>query len=95
MALISDISPKATFARHAVISRELRTRLVEEARRKEFARNEDKKEKQREEDRSDEPAFDEFASAVVLATDSDIADFTIKLDVYDAATVEALMEKRA
>ena len=40
----------------------------------------------------DQDAFMDFAFSFVIATDEQIAAFTVKLDTYDAATIEALME---
>ena len=53
----------------------------------------EEREKARERDRiEDQDAFMDFAFSFVIATDEQIAAFTVKLDTYDTATIEALME---
>lgn len=49
------------------------------------------KKREREEHEADEAALADFALAV-FASETDIANFTVKLDRYDTATVEALQE---
>lgn len=50
-----------------------------------------KRNKEKERDHAEHDALLDFVAAV-LATDGEISDFRIKLDTYDTATVEALME---
>ena len=82
------VSPRETyaelFARKAEITRELQIRINEELRARELADREKTREKQ-------EAATWHYIAAV-LATEAQIEAFTTKLDRYDAATVEALME---
>jgi len=82
------VSPRETyaelFARKAEITRELQMLLAEELRTRELAEREKNREKQ-------QAATWEYVAAV-LATEAQIKAFSTKLDQYDAATVEALME---
>ena len=82
------VSPRETFAetfaRKAEITRELQMRIAEELRARELADREKNREKQ-------EAATWEYVAAV-LASEAQIEAFTEKLDRYDTATVEALME---
>ena len=52
------------------------------------------KKHEQEEREADEAALADYAFAV-LASETDIANFTVKLDAYDAATIEALHENEA
>lgn len=79
--IITDQSRRAEFARSAEHRRK-EARFFEEERR----RFEDK-----EADRVDN-ALLEFVVGMVLASDGDIAAFTLELDAYDEATVKALIE---
>ncbi|MCO5056969.1 MAG: hypothetical protein M9905_03600 [Rhizobiaceae bacterium] len=75
------------FARHARWRREEDRRAVH--------RNNEREEKERvrERDRTEgQDAFMDFAFGFVIATDEQIAAFTVKLDAYDTATIDALME---
>ncbi|MFT3809975.1 MAG: hypothetical protein QM698_08655 [Micropepsaceae bacterium] len=82
------VSPRETyaelFARKAEITRELQMRITEELRARELAEREKNRERQ-------EAATWEYIVAAI-ATEAQIEAFTAKLDRYDAATVEALME---
>ena len=75
------------FARHA------RWRREEDRHALNRNNEREEREKARERDRiEDQDAFMDFAFSFVIATDEQIAAFTVKLDTYDAATIEALME---
>lgn len=73
------------FARKAAISRELEDRLRDEKARIE------RREKDQAEDRREDREMAELLTAV-LASDERIEAFTAKLDRYDVATVDALMQ---
>lgn len=91
MRIVADISPRLAFARYAAISRELREKLRDEADRTRFL-DQQKERREDEEKRLEEQDFETFMQTVVLATEPQIAAFTVKLDRYDAATVDALMQ---
>lgn len=74
------------FTRKSQISREQKARLEFEFYNRE--RKEDAADKA--EQRKEDEAFEYIQ--IVLATQEDIADFGVKLDTYDTATVEALMQ---
>lgn len=86
MRIEPAISARLEFARRATISREFAQRLERETRRREKD-----KEKDREQGQADMELI-ELASMVIMATDSEMMRFEWKLDSYDAATVQALME---
>lgn len=86
MRIEPAISARLEFARRAAVSREFTQRLEQEMRRQEKS-----KDKDRDEDRADMDLL-ELASMAIMASDSDMAQFELKLDSYDAATVQALME---
>lgn len=76
----------------------LRSYRLEFAKRAEWRRDEERrvldglkarKEKREQEHEAEQAALADFA-LIVLATDTEIASFTVKLDAYDAATIEAL-----
>ena len=73
------------FERRAAVSEEQRTRLAFELQQRKI------RETKKEQEERDERDF-AFIQMMVLATESQIAEFTVKLDRYDAATVEALMQ---
>ncbi|HEV7248831.1 MAG TPA: hypothetical protein VGN93_17785 [Shinella sp.] len=84
MQTIALRSFREEFMKHAAWRREDEQRVLE--------RDRQEREKKREEALDDQhEAFFDFAVSV-LATDTDIVAFTAKLDLYDAATVDALME---
>lgn len=83
MDLLDRPSIRHEFRRRTALSRELQDRLAEDIRRRE---REEREERQQEAETSD------FLQAAVLATETQIAEFTLTLDRYDAATVEALLE---
>lgn len=91
MRIVADISPKEAFARYAAISRELREKLRDEADRTKFLDHQ-KERRENDERQLEEQQFESFVQMVVLATEPQIAAFAVKLDRYDAATVEALMQ---
>lgn len=91
MTIVADISPRLAFARYAAISRELREKLRDEADRAKFL-DQQKERHDDEKKQLEEREFESFIQAVVLATEPRLAAFTVKLDRYDAATVEALMQ---
>lgn len=87
MESLSLRSYRHEFARHAHWRADEKRRVLDQ-----ISRKEDKKQ-ERERERSEEhDALMDFAFGVIIATDSRIAAFTVKLDTYDAATIEALME---
>ena len=86
MRIEPAISARLEFAKRAAVSREFTQRLEQETRRQEKSRDKD-----RAEDRAEMDLL-ELAQMVVMATDSEMAQFEWKLDSYDAATIEALME---
>lgn len=71
------------FAKRAEWHREQERRVLDQIR--------ERQEKREREHEAEETAATDFALAM-LASDTDIADFTVKLDAYDAATIEALHE---
>ncbi|MEQ1953652.1 hypothetical protein [Mesorhizobium sp. CN2-181] len=71
------------FARKAAVTRELEERLRDDKQLK------DRREKDKSEDQREDGEL--AAIAEVLASNTEIADFGVKLDTYDAATVDALM----
>lgn len=75
------------FTRHAQWRADEKRRVLDQ-----INRQEDKKQERERERSDDHDAFMDFAFGFILATDSQIAAFTVKLDTYDAATIEALME---
>lgn len=86
MQMVPFQSVRHEFTRRARLQRAEEQRFVEQVRRK------DEKDKAREQERAD--SFDDLMDMTlgfVIATDAQIAAFTVKLDVYDAATIEALM----
>ena len=79
-------SYRLEFAKRAADRREDERRIIDQIKDRE------ERDKKREHDvEADQDALIDIVAAV-LATDAQIADFTVKLDTYDAATVEALME---
>ena len=86
--MIPPLTTRIAFTRHAAIGRDLERRLADEAHLK---KREQGKRRDEQEDRADTDLM-EFAQAVVLASDTQVAEFSIKLDRTDAATVEALMQ---
>ena len=84
MSIVTRISSRTDFSRHARIRREQAVRLEEERRRKERDRKND--------DARDD--LEGFAEVAIQATDAEIAAFTDQLDAYDAAVVEALHRNR-
>lgn len=80
-------SYRLEFAIRAEWRREEQRRVLDQIRRKE----EKNKEREREQDESHDALMD-FAFTYLIATDTQIAAFTVKLETYDAATIEALME---
>lgn len=91
MRIETDISPKDAFARYAAISRELREKLRDELDRTKLA-DRQKERRAEEKERREERELEEVVQFVALASETQIAAFTVKLDRYDAATVEALMQ---
>lgn len=73
------------FARKAAISRELEDRLRDEKARR------DKREKELADNRRENAEIADLIVAV-LASEAEIEAFKVKLDIYDAATVDALMQ---
>lgn len=80
------LSARFEFARRATISRELQRRFAEEGRKRE-----QEKDKSRSQEQAETELL-EFAQMAIMATDSQMIAFEMKLDRYDAATVEALLE---
>ncbi len=78
-------SVRTEFAKRAEGRREEEKRLTE------FHRRKDKERERREDER--ETGADELTIAA-LATDDQVLAFTVELDAYDAATVEALQQNR-
>lgn len=82
---LTPIAPlRLEFARRTEWRREEDKRVVE------FARKRDK-DKERDRDKREDEA-ENVAAVVALATEAQLAEFTVKLDAYEAATVEALTE---
>lgn len=87
MEMMPVRSYRHEFARHAQWRSDERRRVLDQINRKE------EKKQERERERSeDHNALMDFAFGFIIATDAQIAAFTVKLDTYDAATIEALME---
>lgn len=85
MEPLTQIIVRHEFARKAAISRELEDRLADEKRIR------DKKKEDQERQGIEQETDLLTAVHMVLASDEQIEAFTVKLDEYDAATVEALM----
>lgn len=79
-------SYRLEFAKRAEWRREDERRTLDQVRQKE----EQQKREEREREAEHEALID--MAVMTLATTAEIADFNVKLDTYDAATVEALME---
>jgi hypothetical protein len=82
MELVTRLSPKDEFQRRSAISRDLQQRLAEQAR---------KRDEDREEELRDEAEMIELVQSVLLASETQIAEFTVELDCYDSATIQALI----
>lgn len=83
---VSTLPPiRLEFLRRAEWRREDERKIVE----RELKARKDKEEREKKADREDQ--FEDVLFAV-LATDQEIADFTVTLDTYDAATIEALQK---
>lgn len=95
MQIQATPSLRLVFDREARLIEELASRRREEARHNAFADmewDETRRKKEREEQRKHDAAWQDLMWAAMLASREEIADFTTKLDRYDAATVEALQE---
>lgn len=82
---------RSAFASKAVMSRELYTRLRDELRQKEFSEGQMDLRRRKEQERAEDAEEKRFEAAV-LATIDEIESFGHRIDVYDTATVEALMQ---
>ena len=95
MQIQATPSLRLVFDREARLIEELASRRREEARHSAFADmewDETRRKKEREEQRKHDAAWQDLMWTAMLASREEIADFTTKLDRYDAATVEALQE---
>jgi len=71
-----------------------RSEMLHEEREKWFIAAREQKERQDLKADKSEEAFVEFATSAILATEMEVKKFQAKLDVYDEATVKALMENQ-
>ena len=72
--------------------RALHSENLSKEREKWFIVARDQREQQELKEDKSEEAFMEFATSIMLATEIEVQEFQAKLDVYDEATVKALME---
>jgi len=72
--------------------RALHSENLSKEREKWFIVARDQREQQELKEDKSEEAFMEFAASIILATEIEVQEFQAKLDVYDEATVKALME---
>lgn len=94
MQIVATPSIRLVFDRHANPIEEPVSRKREETRRKAFEdleRQDARREKERKDEKEDAEFLD-LLQVAALATSEEIAEFTVKLDRYDALTVEALQE---
>lgn len=95
MESLSTLSVRFAFGRHAGLSEELASHLREENRRRAFEaarQDEVRRRRKAEEKREDDESTMALIAMVALATDAAIAEFRAKLDRYDVAMIEALLE---